>query len=127
MPILTIFGIPTNKQMSPIDFRSFEQEIRETTASVEALKIKPVQVTVYMPADNLVNRPNKDIYIKVETLFDRPERTMEVKKELADKLIICVHQGFPNATLIECLVDPIVGERVFASGKLMPDGSFVIS
>jgi hypothetical protein len=122
MPILVIYGIPAETHQG--DLQIFAQFMKNRVADVEELKIKPEQVTIFCPQDLMNQGLGEEIIVFVESLFERPERTDEVKKKLAMNLVDEVHLSFPRAELIECIIRPLTQEQGYFYGKLQPDGGF---
>ncbi|HOZ53566.1 MAG TPA: hypothetical protein PK142_02720 [bacterium] len=106
MPILIIYGIPT--ETNEEDLNIVCELMRQRIASVRELKIEKEQVSVFFPKDLMSKGLGEEIIIFVEGLKESPERTENVKRMLIYHLIDGAHCLFPKATLIECIIKPYV-------------------
>lgn len=119
MPVLIIYGIPT--EMDGQALRTFSDIMRRTASNVKELKITEDQVSVFLPTDLMPKRLGKEIIVFVDGLTEKPERTEKVLKELVLDLIDEVHQSFPEAELVECIIRPYI---LSGFGRLGPNNSF---
>ena len=94
MPILLLLGVPKHQQTT-----LFEKALQQRISGIPELKLKPEEITIKFLAD-----ADDEIIIFVEGLFDKPERTEEVRKNLAERIVLCGQKYLPEATLIECFV-----------------------
>src|SRR5680860_658024 len=119
MPILIVYGIPTETDKETLEI--FSDLMRQRAADIEDLGIKKEQVSIFSPQDLMAKGLGEEIIIFIDGLTEKPERTEKVKKQLVLNLVDEVHQSFPKATLIECIIRPYV---MSGFGKLESDGGF---
>lgn len=119
MPILIVYGIPTETDKK--DLEIFSELMRQRVANIEALGIKKEQVSIFFPQDLMSQGLGEEIIIFIDGLTEKPERTEKVKKDLVLNLVDEAHQSFPKATLIECIIRPYT---MSGFGKIEPDGGF---
>ena len=119
MPILIVYGIPTETDKETLEI--FSDLMRQRAADIEDLGIKKEQVSIFFPQDLMAKGLGEEIIIFIDGLTEKPERTEKVKKQLVLNLVDEVHQSFPKATLIECIIRPYVMSGI---GKLESDGFF---
>ncbi|HZJ41985.1 MAG TPA: hypothetical protein VFD51_03145 [Patescibacteria group bacterium] len=119
MPILIVYGIPTETDKETLEI--FSDLMRQRAADIEDLGIKKEQVSIFFPQDLMAKGLGEEIIIFIDGLTEKPERTEKVKKQLVLNLVDEVHQSFPKATLIECIIRPYV---MSGFGKLESDGGF---
>lgn len=116
MPIIIVYGVgkvtATQERMS-----LFELDLRQATASIKDLALKPDQVTCFFPGD--IFRPHKgdEIIIFVEGLFEKPKRTAKVRKQLAYTLIGVAFEHLPDADFVECFIRPFDPKSGFATNR----------
>lgn len=73
-------------------------------------------VSAFFPRDHLKDGLGEEIIIFVKGFFDKPERTSEIRKEMADVLVKMVSGYFPEA-LVECFVEVFNPENGFSSNQ----------
>lgn len=89
MPILKVYGFPgrMDDALSPEAHRRVLLELcsalQQRCASLPQLKIKPNQVTVFFPTDQLQAGLGEEIIVEVSGLFEQPERDEIVRQALA--------------------------------------------
>lgn len=117
MPIVRVEGIPGNfDQRSLLEI---ERRIKETIASIPELGIEIDYISVLFPKDRLKNRAKKEVIATVDGLFIKPERTDEVRQDLADRVVNVLVEIFrQDVSLIECFVKPFDPKQGFASFSL---------
>ncbi len=101
MPIIFIYGVPGDHDVPELE--KLMDRIKKTTSSVEELKISTDNISVFFPPDLVSAGLGEEIVVMVEGLFDKPERTTEVRQDLANRLALLVYEFFPRAA-IEVLV-----------------------
>lgn len=119
MPILIVYGIPTEMDKETLEI--FSELMRQRTAGIEELKIEKEQVSIFFPSDLMAQGLGEEIIVFIDGLTEKPERTEKVKKQLVLNLVDEVHQTFPKAALVECIIRPYV---MSGFGKLESDGGF---
>ncbi len=119
MPILIIYGTPTETEQATLEI--FAELMRQRAADVEELGIKKEQVSIFFPSDLMSQGLGEEIIVFVDGLTEKPERTEKVKRKLVLNLVDEVHQSFPNASLVECIIRPYT---MSGFGKLENDGGF---
>jgi hypothetical protein len=117
MPIIKVLDIPAETR----DARSFQKEITDAVISVPQLRLTKKDVTVLLFPTMC---PTNDLVIEVCGLFDTPERTTEVRQDLADKILTAAimfakRQEETKRCKIEVLVHPpFIKGNGFASQSL---------
>ena len=119
MPILIVYGIPTETDKETLEI--FSELMRQRTADIEELGIKKEQVSIFFSSDLMAQELGEEIIIFIDGLKEKPERTEKVKRRLVLNLVDEAHQSFPKATLVECIIRPYV---MSGFGKLQSDGDF---
>lgn len=119
MPILIVYGIPTETDQETLEI--FSELMRQRTAGIEELGIKKEQVSIFFPSDLMAQGLGEEVIVFIDGLTEKPERTEKVKRQLVLNLVDEVHQSFPKATLVECIIRPYV---MSGYGKLEGDGGF---
>ena len=112
MPVILVYGIPGKFDQTLL--RMFWDELRKTTASIEELKLTEEQVSAFFPADLLQEGLGEEIIFFVFGLLAKPERTSEVRNNLAQKLAATAKVYFPEA-MTECFIIPFDPEQGFAT------------
>lgn len=118
MPIVTIVGLPGD--LSQENIRKIKKAVKEDVASVKELSLTESQVSVVLLKDMLEDTSSRlEITATVIGLFVRPERTKEVRNELANRLVLglkpCIWGLKYEIESIKCLVIPFDPEQGFAS------------
>lgn len=120
MPILIVYGVPTETDTK--DLEIFSELMRQRVADVEELNIGVERVSIFFPQDLMAKGLGEEIIIFVDGLTEKPERTDNVKKKLVLNLVSEAHDSFPKATLIECIIRPYI---MYGYGKInASDGGF---
>lgn len=102
MPVLKIYGIPTNT--SPKKLENFHGVLAHSVFSMPELALNPKDVSCFFIPDMRFRGPEGEIVIFVEGLFEAPARTEKARTKLAKKLVSETHKLFPESGLVECLV-----------------------
>ncbi len=97
MPIVFVWGVPDDHAVP--DLVRLMRRIQVTTATVSALKISDKDVTVFFPPDLVREGLGAEIAVTVEGLLDKPERTPEVRQDLADRLAELAAEFFPESKI----------------------------
>jgi len=117
MPIVKVYGIPNTFQGDP--------SLKELKASIAAAiarrvpQLKVSQVSVFFPTDLDCSVDGSELCAFVDGLFNRPERTPTVRKDVAAAVCATLY-GFVVDKLkrkqkfVECLVRPFNAEDGFA-------------
>ncbi|PKM91718.1 hypothetical protein CVU82_00730 [Candidatus Falkowbacteria bacterium HGW-Falkowbacteria-1] len=116
MPIIIVYGISEKEDSAFLEM--FIDLVRSKVASIEELKIKKEQVSVFLQRDLVVKGLGEEIIIFVEGLISRPERTEEVKKKLAMELVIKVNESFPKTLFVDCIIKPLSSGDICAYGEI---------
>lgn len=119
MPILIVYGVPTETDKQTLEI--FSELMRQRTADIEELGIKKEQVSIFFPSDLMTQGLGEEIIVFIDGLTEKPERTEKVKKKLVLNLVDEAHQSFPKATLVECIIRPYT---MSGFGKIEADGGF---
>ena len=112
MPVLLVYGIPKNTKVTKLS--QFCENLRLVAADIKELNITVDQVSVFFPTDRLEEGLGEEIIVFVEGLFDRPERTKKVRKDLATAVAKTIRSYFSNTKMVECFVKPFNPDLGFA-------------
>jgi hypothetical protein len=116
MPIIIVYGVgkvaATQERMS-----AFALGLRQATASIKELGLKPDQVTCFFPSDIFLPHRGSEIVIFVEGLFKKPKRTVKVRTQLANKLVGVVNEYLYKIDFVECFVRPFDPKSGFATSE----------
>ncbi len=112
MPVLIVYGVL--EDMEEKRLQRFWEALRESVQAVKELDITKDQVSVFFPPDRLEDGLGGEIIIFVESLFQRPERTKEVRKRLAKFVAGTARSFFPKANMVECFVRSFDPDSGFA-------------
>ncbi len=108
MPILKIWGLPKS---SEFELRKLHKNSVKAIIDIEELGLKDGNdITVLFPPDMMTYGLGVDIIAEVSCLFEKPERTLEVRRRLAESVGKAIKQLYPSAK-VECFVytfDPII-------------------
>ncbi|MCX6764717.1 MAG: hypothetical protein NTU58_03420 [Candidatus Nealsonbacteria bacterium] len=128
MPIVKVYGLVN--EMTEEMLVELYDTILKAVVAVKELKLEEKDVTVFFPKDLMQKGLGDEVIIFVDGLFERPERTKEVKKLLADILVMSTAIFFSKIAeknviikkpkLIECFVrsfDPESPNCAFFSFK----------
>ena len=110
MPILLIYGVDKFEQTE-----RFIMALNKRIVDLRELNLNEDDITVKFVRST---GSYGEIIIFVEGLFDKPERTPEVRKQLAERLVETTKRFCPDATLIECLIRPFEPTLGFASIRI---------
>lgn len=109
MPIVKIYGVPP--ATSTRQTRTLKvccDSLRAGIADVEELHIVPEQVSVFFPADLLEDGLGEEIIVEVIGLFLKPERTPEIRQQIAvivaNRIKTVLGPYTKNLKMIEVLV-----------------------
>ncbi|NIP33035.1 hypothetical protein GWN26_12770 [Candidatus Saccharibacteria bacterium] len=121
MPIITVSGIHNPS----LDLNGLSKQIKRAVSGVGKLKLTEEQVTVFFPPDMNGIPHSEEIVVKIEGLFESPERTSAVRKTLAN-CVGAVVESFAREHLRHCrLIEVLVYEfrpaTGFASIELKPE------
>lgn len=96
MPIVIIYGMPNTEAVAK-ELPMLSLVLRQDIAMIPELELNENQVSVFYPHD-----------LCAEGLFKKPERTTQVKKQIAEnlhrRLTLFAKHSLPQCTLIEVLV-----------------------
>ena len=118
MPVLLVYGV--SSQTRSADLKGFYNALVKATCSLKELDLTNNQVSCFFPAD-LIDQ-SKEIIIFVDGLFENPKRTELVRKDLAEKLVECAKNIFPQIDLVECFIRPFDPRCGFAKSERKKDG-----
>ena len=125
MPVVKVFGL-NSSPYSWEEFASLEHRLKAVVVSVEELRVRDDQVTVFLVKDLLnegpLNRGSQgDIVIDVTGITDKPERTETVRQRLASYMVDSVKHfveeigDYKKHGLIECFIHPFNRSNGYAS------------
>ncbi|MBU1180308.1 hypothetical protein KJ885_05170 [Patescibacteria group bacterium] len=100
MPVLTIYGL-TNE--SELMLQKLREKLCEAVASVEALELTAKQVSVFFPVNKAEKPFYKETICFVDGLFEKPERTEDIRNQLASVIGKLLKFENPN-DLVEVFV-----------------------
>ncbi len=116
MPALIIYGVPESK--TGILEELTHALINTVVYSVDELKLKTSDVSVFYPKDLKTKGLGEEIIIFVDCLTDKPERTEEIRNRLAQAIVETAVKYFPDANLVECFIRPFNPKQGFAGIRL---------
>lgn len=112
MPIITVSGIHNPS----LDLNRLRHQIKNSVAAVKELRITEDQVTVFFPNDMNGIPRSEEVIVKIEGLFESPDRTAAVRKKLA-KGVGAMVESFAREHLKYCrLIEVFVTEFRPATG-----------
>ncbi len=104
MPVVKVWCLPVADEPK---LNELHQSIVRAVASVFELGVKDeMDITCLFPPDMMKYGLGTEIIVEVTGLFAKPERTDEVRQQLAERLGKAVKDLFPGTDLIECFVYP---------------------
>lgn len=108
MPILKIWCLPKSSEE---ELNKLHKSLVKAITDIEELGLKDENdITMLFPPDMMSYGLGTEIIAEVSCLFEKPERTLEVRKRLAESIGKAIVQLYPNAK-VECFVytfDPII-------------------
>ena len=116
MPVIKVWCLPkqTEKELSVL-----HQEIVKAVTSVPELKLKDENdMTCLFPPDLMSYGLGTEIIVEISGLVEKPERTQEVRQQLAKNVGEAVKSLFPNA-MVECFITSLKPEQGFWTSKNM--------
>lgn len=119
MPVIKVWRL-THKDMVVDDLNGLYRTLLQAVVGMEVLGLNEKQITCIFPTDSLRSRFETEIIIEVTGLFAKPERTDEVRRQLATTIGTATEtwwreMGFKKPIVIECLVHPFVEEQGYWS------------
>ncbi len=116
MPIIKVWCLP---QIEEEKLNSLHKALVRAVSSVEVLGVNNENdMTCLFPTDMMKYGLGTEIIIEVVGIYDKPDRTDEVRKKLAEYLVVAVREQFPDTGLIECFVYPFNPALGFASSRI---------
>jgi len=110
MPIIKLWCLPAGQ--SEDDLRKVHKAVVAAVVAVPELGLTDeTQMTCLFPPDLMTYGLGEEIIVEISGLFDKPERTPEVRQQLAQGVGSAVYLLYPNAK-VECFVqtfDPAQG------------------
>jgi len=102
VPIIKVWCLPANQTEEKL--QKLHKTIVGAVVSVSKLGLKDQNdMTCLFPPDLMKYGLGEEIIIEVTGLFEKPNRTNEVFRELAKKLGESVHELYPYAR-VECFI-----------------------
>ena len=117
MPVLIVYGVPSTIKQK--DLETLVADLRAQAA--RPLKLAPSEVSVFLPADLVQKGLGEELVCVVEGLFEKPERTPEVRQELANEIrgrLRAFALDYPSCRKVEVIVKRF---DQFADGFAMCD------
>lgn len=114
MPVIFIFGLPTEMTDDEVD--TLSHDLKELICRITELKLSMRQITCFFPQDMSYIYEGNDIVAMVYGLFNKPERTEAVRQNLAQTICQFLKQRFEDSQ-IECFVELFDPQKGFS---LMP-------
>jgi len=103
MPVLIVYGMPANVGLDGLLF-----SMKNTVAVV--LHIAPDEVSVFFPTDLVKEGLGEELICLVEGLFKKPERTLEIRRLMAES-IRQILVGFARDCLPQCKKVEVIVSR----------------
>ncbi len=111
MPMIKVWCLPDD--LTEGELREIHQDIVKAAMSVEVLGFKGEEdMLTLFPKDMMTYGLGTEIAIEVTELWDKPERTDEVRAELAKQLGEAVSKHFPTAKVM-CYITPFSQRQGF--------------
>jgi hypothetical protein len=105
MPVLIVYGMSSDAS----GYGKLINNLQSVTAN--ALRdIHPYDVSVFFPVDIVEAGLGEELICIIEGLFEKPERTAEVRKELA-RAILKVLYRFSEDCLPDCIKIEVIVKR----------------
>ncbi len=125
MPIIEIWGVPDT--IPPEKLVLLMNELKREIAEISALGLTEKQITIFFPRDLVSDGLGEEIIVFVKGLFYKPERTENIRIQLARKIKDRCCSFFvnllPNEFLVECLIDPPFHPSAGFASQTMSTGS----
>ena len=112
MPVVKIYGVTAT--VTEEELQDFCKDLARVITKVEPLGLTEEMITFFFPQDMMVFGLGEEIIIFADGLFVKPERTNEVRKELARQIGFTTRMRFPGART-ECFVRPFDPDQGFWS------------
>lgn len=115
MPVIKVWCLP---DIDEPKLNALHKSIVRAVVSVEELGIKDENdMTCLFPPDMMKYGLGAEIVVEVTGLFAKPERTDEVRQQLAERLGQAVKELFPDTQLVECFVYPFSPAQGFWTSR----------
>lgn len=112
MPVLIIYGMPA---VNEAGLSYLARQLQEVVAGIKTLGIFSSDVSVFFPMDRMNTGLGEEIICFVEGMFVKPERTTEVRQQLAvtvrNHLVSMARDGLPQCQRIEVFVKQFNPEK----------------
>jgi hypothetical protein len=112
MPIITVCGLPV--YLGEDQLQSLTHRFVERIVSVEELKLTEKDITIFFPANRMMQVLGEEIIIFIDGLFEKPERTPAVRYRLSNELGLTAKHNFPDA-LVEVIPRSFYQETSWSS------------
>jgi len=113
MPVIKVWCLPP---MGETELNALHKTIVTAAMSVEELGIRGEDdITCLFPTGMMAYGLGTEVIIEVTGLFVKPERTEEIRKFLANALVLAVGAHCHRADLIECFIYPFDQKQGYAS------------
>ena len=109
MPVLIVYGmphIPPGGAATDQILEGLVDDLQKVAAQV--LNLHKEEISVFLPRDLVNSGLGKELVCMVEGLFEKPERTIEVRQQLAESIKSALYyfaqEYLPSCPKIEVLV-----------------------
>lgn len=110
MPVLYVTGISNEIREGALGRLS--DDLRAEISSIPELRLKKDDITIFFPCDRRTIGLGGEIIVDVGLLFDKPERTLEVRNQMAERITATIAKHVPRGRLlVECSVPPFDQQR----------------
>lgn len=110
MPVVTILCMPTRTEQDKLDFLT--ERIKEAVAAVPILDIPGEEVFVFYQPDLQQRGLGEELIAKIEGLYQKPERTSEVLRNLQVAICDCLKRfaraELPQCTSVEAFINTMI-------------------
>jgi len=110
MPVITILCMPTWTGQDKLDFLT--ERIQEAVAAVPILGIPEEEVFVFYQPNLQQRGLGEELIAKIEGLYQKPERTVEVLRDLQEAVCDCLRRfaraELPQCTCVEAFVNTMI-------------------
>ncbi|MCA9354569.1 MAG: hypothetical protein KC877_03565 [Candidatus Kaiserbacteria bacterium] len=113
--MIKVWCLPESEEAK---LNELHQGIVRAVASVPEIGVSDEKdITCLFPTDMMKYGLGTEIIVEVTGLYDKPERTEEVRNQLAARIGEAVHSQYPDTELVECFVSPFNPAQGFWSSR----------
>ena len=115
MPVIKVWCLPPSDEQK---LNQLHQAIVRAVASIPELNVtNEKDITCLFPSDLMQYGLGTEIIVEISGLYKKPERTDEVRAQLAERVGQAVQQEYPDTELVECFVYSFEPSQGFWSSR----------